>query len=83
MTMEQSNRGGPALLTELCGERLRYAGFRCGGDSKVEGENTQWGLYPEPYAREADCNGDHDQERPPGQAYRLACTMVPRVSFIW
>lgn len=43
MTVEQSNRGAHTLLTELGGKHLPYAGYRCGGDSTVEGENTLWG----------------------------------------
>jgi hypothetical protein len=43
MTVEQSNRGARALLTELGGRRVRYAGYRCEGDSTVEAENTLWG----------------------------------------
>jgi len=43
MTVEQSNRGARALLAELGGRHLPYAGYRCEGDSTVEGENTLWG----------------------------------------
>jgi len=43
MTMEQSNRGARALLTELGGRRFPYTGYRCESDSTVEGENTLWG----------------------------------------
>jgi hypothetical protein len=43
MTVEQSNRGAHTLLTELGGKHLPYAGYRCGSDSTVEGENTLWG----------------------------------------
>jgi hypothetical protein len=43
MTVEQSNRGARALLNELGGRRLPFAGYRCEGDSTTEGENTLWG----------------------------------------
>ena len=43
MTMEQSNRGARALVNELGGKHLPYAGYRCEGDSTVEGKNTLWG----------------------------------------
>jgi len=43
MTMQQSNRGARALINELGGKHLPYAGYRCAGDSTVEGENTLWG----------------------------------------
>jgi hypothetical protein len=43
MTVEQSNRGVRHLVDELGGRHLPYAGYRCQGDSTVEGENTLWG----------------------------------------
>jgi hypothetical protein len=43
MTVEQSNRGVHHLVNELGGKHLPYAGYRCQGDSTVEGENTLWG----------------------------------------
>lgn len=43
MTVEQSNRGARALLNELGGRRLPFAGYRCEGDATTEGENTLWG----------------------------------------
>ena len=43
MTVEQSNRGVHHLVNELGGKHLSYAGYRCQGDSTVEGENTLWG----------------------------------------
>ena len=43
MTVEQSNRGVHHLVDELGGKHLPYAGYRCQGDSTVEGENTLWG----------------------------------------
>ena len=43
MTVEQSNRGVHHLVNELGGQRIPYAGYRCQGDSTVEGENTLWG----------------------------------------
>ena len=43
MTVEQSNRGVHHLINELGGKHLSYAGYRCQGDSTVEGENTLWG----------------------------------------
>jgi hypothetical protein len=43
MTVEQSNRGVQHLVNELGGKQLSYAGYRCQGDSTVEGQNTLWG----------------------------------------
>ena len=43
MIVERSNRGASALLSELGGRPLHFAGYQCMGDSTREGANTLWG----------------------------------------
>jgi hypothetical protein len=43
MQVERSDRGVNALLTERAGKPLGAAGYRCLGDSTVEGKNRLWG----------------------------------------
>ncbi len=43
MLVERSNRGVAALLAERAGRPLAVTGYRCLGDSTVEGKNRLWG----------------------------------------
>jgi hypothetical protein len=43
MMVERSNRGATALVQERSGRSLGYAGYRCLGDSTIEGRNRLWG----------------------------------------
>lgn len=43
MQVERSNRGVSALINERSGKSLDEAGYRCLGDSTVEGRNRLWG----------------------------------------
>lgn len=43
MMVERTNRGATALVQERSGRPLGYAGYRCLGDSTVEGRNRLWG----------------------------------------
>jgi hypothetical protein len=43
MQVERSNRGVGALINERSGTSLHVAGYRCLGDSTVEGRNRLWG----------------------------------------
>ena len=43
MMVEHSNRGMTALMRDRSGQPLAYAGYRCVGDSTLEGRNRLWG----------------------------------------
>jgi hypothetical protein len=60
MMVEQSNRGATALIQERSGGSLGYAGYRCLGDSTVEGRNTLWGPC---LVRRKQAVGDTVEER--------------------
>jgi hypothetical protein len=60
MTVEQSNRGMGALLTERARQPVGLAGYRCLGDSTVEGANRLWGPC---VVRRVQAPGDTVEER--------------------
>jgi hypothetical protein len=60
MLVERSNRGVQALLEERAGRPLEAAGYRCVGDSTIEGENRLWGPC---VLRRVQAPGDTVEER--------------------
>ena len=60
MLVERSNRGVGLLLNERAGRPLAFAGYRCLGDSTVEGRNVLWGPC---LIRRAQAPGDTVEER--------------------
>jgi hypothetical protein len=60
MMVERSNRGLAALLTERTGRPLATVGYRCLGDSTVEGANRLWGPC---LVRHVQAPGDTVEER--------------------
>ena len=60
MMVERSNRGAAALMRERAGSPLAYAGYRCLGDSTVEGRNRLWGPC---VVRRVQAMGDTVEER--------------------
>jgi hypothetical protein len=60
MMVERTNRGATALVQERSGQSLGYAGYRCLGDSTVEGSNRLWGPC---LVRRVQAQGDTVEER--------------------
>ena len=60
MMVERTNRGAGALVQERSGPSLGYAGYRCLGDSTVEGSNRLWGPC---LVRRVQAPGDTVEER--------------------
>ena len=60
MTAERSQRGAAALMSERAGQALRLVGYRCLGDSTVEGANRLWGPC---VIRRVQAPGDTVEER--------------------
>lgn len=60
MLVERSNHGVTALLSERAGRPLAVAGYRCLGDSTLEGENRIWGPC---LVRRVQALGDTVEER--------------------
>jgi hypothetical protein len=60
MLVERSNRGVTALVSERAGKPLASAGYRCLGNSTVEGRNRLWGPC---LVRRIQAPGDTVEER--------------------